>query len=102
LGVEATPIVGDLERLQQILWNITSNAVKFTNRGGRICVGLQRYDEHVEVTVSDTGIGISPQFLPHMFERFRQADAGLTRDRGGLGLGLAIVRQLVEMHGGTI
>ena len=96
------PIAGDPERLQQVLWNLLSNAVKFTNRGGKIQVRLERVDSHVEVAVSDTGIGISPEFLPHVFERFRQADAGMSRERGGLGLGLSIARQLVEMHGGTI
>jgi len=95
-------IAGDPERLQQVLWNLLSNAVKFTNRGGRIQVRLERVDSHVEVAISDTGIGISPEFLPHVFERFRQADAGMTRERGGLGLGLSIARQLIEMHGGTI
>jgi PAS domain S-box-containing protein len=95
-------IAGDPERLQQVLWNLLSNAVKFTNRGGRIQVRLQRVDSHVELAVSDTGIGISQEFLPHVFERFRQADAGMTRERGGLGLGLSIARQLIEMHGGTI
>ena len=98
----AAPISGDPERLQQILWNLLSNAVKFTNRGGRVQTRLERVNSHVEVTVSDTGIGIPPAFLPHVFERFRQADAGVGRERGGLGLGLAIARQLTEMHGGTI
>ena len=93
---------GDPERLQQVLWNLLSNAVKFTNRGGKVQVRLERVNSHVEVAVSDTGIGISPEFLPHVFERFRQADAGITRERGGLGLGLSIARQLTEMHGGTI
>ena len=102
LDPRATPISGDPERLQQILWNLLSNAVKFTGRGGRVQVRLARVNSHVEVSVSDTGVGISPEFLPHIFERFRQADAGTTRERGGLGLGLAIARQLVEMHGGTI
>jgi signal transduction histidine kinase/CheY-like chemotaxis protein len=99
---EAAPISGDPERLQQVLWNLLSNAVKFTNRGGKVQVRLERVNSHVEVTVSDTGIGIAPEFLPHVFERFRQADAGITRERGGLGLGLSIARQLTEMHGGTI
>jgi PAS domain S-box-containing protein len=99
---QATPISGDPERLQQILWNLLSNAVKFTIRGGRIQVRLDRVDSHVEVVVSDTGIGIAPEFLPHVFERFRQADAGMARERGGLGLGLSIAQQLAEMHGGTI
>jgi PAS domain S-box-containing protein len=98
----ATPISGDPERLQQVMWNLLSNAVKFTNKGGRVQVRLERVDSHVEVTVSDTGIGIPPEFLPHVFERFRQADAGMSRERGGLGLGLSIARQLTEMHGGTI
>jgi signal transduction histidine kinase/CheY-like chemotaxis protein len=102
LDPRATPISGDPDRLQQVLWNVASNAVKFTNRGGRIQVRLARVNSHVEVIVSDTGIGISPEFLPHIFERFRQADAGITRERGGLGLGLAIARQLTELHGGTI
>ena len=102
LDSHATPISGDPERLQQVLWNLLSNAVKFTNRGGKVQVRLERIDSHVEVTVSDTGVGIPPEFLPHVFERFRQADAGISRERGGLGLGLSIARQLVEMHGGTI
>jgi PAS domain S-box-containing protein len=98
----AAPIFGDPERLQQVVWNLMTNAVKFTNRGGRVHVQLCRVNAHIEFTVSDTGIGIPPAFLPHVFERFRQASAGTTRERGGLGLGLAIARQLVEMHGGTI
>ena len=84
------------------MWNLLSNAVKFTNKGGKVQVRLERVNSHVEVAVSDTGIGIAPEFLPHVFERFRQADAGIARERGGLGLGLAIARQLTEMHGGTI
>jgi PAS domain S-box-containing protein len=102
LDPHAAPISGDPERLQQILWNLLSNAVKFTGRGGRVQVRLERVDSHVEVAVSDTGTGISPDFLPHVFERFRQADSGTARGRGGLGLGLSIARQLTEMHGGTI
>jgi signal transduction histidine kinase/ActR/RegA family two-component response regulator len=102
LDPQAAPISGDPERLQQVLWNLLSNAVKFTSRGGKVQVRLERVDSHVEVAVSDTGIGISPEFLPHVFERFRQADAGIARERGGLGLGLSIARQLAEMHGGTI
>jgi signal transduction histidine kinase/ActR/RegA family two-component response regulator len=98
----ASPISGDPERLQQVLWNLLSNAVKFTARGGRVQVRLERVDSQVELEVSDTGIGISPEFLPHVFERFRQADSGSTRERGGLGIGLSIARQLTEMHGGTI
>ncbi len=99
---EAGPISGDPERLQQVLWNLVSNAVKFTNRGGTVQVRLARVNSHVEIVVSDTGIGIAPEFLPHVFERFRQADSGIARERGGLGLGLSIARQLTEMHGGTI
>jgi CheY-like chemotaxis protein len=98
----AAPIAGDPDRLQQVIWNLVSNAVKFTPRGGRTQVRLERVNSHMEVIVSDTGIGISHDFLPHIFEPFRQADSGTTRERGGLGLGLAIARQLVEMHGGTI
>jgi PAS domain S-box-containing protein len=98
----ATPIAGDPERLQQILWNLLTNAVKFTPRGGKVQVRLERVDSQVAVTVSDTGIGIPPEFLPHVFERFRQADGGIARERGGLGIGLSIARQLAEMHGGTI
>ena len=78
------------------------NAVKFTGRGGRVQVRLERVNSHVELAVSDTGVGITPDFLPYVFERFRQADAGTTRKTGGLGLGLAIVRHLVEMHGGSV
>ena len=102
LDPHAAPISGDPDRLQQVLWNLLSNAVKFTNRGGRVQVRLERVDSHVEVTISDTGIGIPPEFLPYVFERFRQADSGISRERGGLGLGLSIARQLTEMHGGTI
>jgi signal transduction histidine kinase/ActR/RegA family two-component response regulator len=98
----AGPVAGDPERLQQIIWNLLSNAVKFTPRQGRVQVHLRRRNSQVEVTVSDNGQGISPEFLPHAFERFRQADAGFTRAHGGLGLGLAIVRHLVELHGGTV
>jgi PAS domain S-box-containing protein len=98
----AAPISGDPERLQQVMWNLLSNAVKFTPKGGKVQVRLARVNSHLEVAVSDTGIGIAPEFLPYVFERFRQGDAGITRERGGLGLGLAIARQLTEMHGGTI
>jgi PAS domain S-box-containing protein len=93
---------GDADRLQQVVWNLLSNAVKFTPRGGRVQVRLERVDSHTEIVVSDTGIGIKPDFLPRVFERFHQAEAGTTRKTGGLGLGLAIVRHLVEMHGGLV
>jgi PAS domain S-box-containing protein len=96
------PVSGDPGRLQQVVWNLVSNAVKFTPRKGRVQVRLERVNSHVELIVSDTGIGIRPDFLPHVFERFRQADASTTRKTGGLGLGLAIVRHIVEMHGGTV
>ena len=96
------PISGDPSRLQQVIWNLVSNAVKFTPKKGRVQVRLERVNSHVEITVSDTGVGIRPDFLPYVFERFRQADAGTTRKTGGLGLGLAIVRHIVEMHGGTV
>jgi signal transduction histidine kinase len=98
----ASPISGGPARLQQIFWNLLSNAVKFTNRGGKVQVRLERVNSHMEVSVSDTGIAITAEFLPHVFERFRQSDAGTTREWGGLGLGLAIARQTAEMHGGTI
>ena len=96
------PVSGDPDRLQQVVWNLLSNAVKFTPRGGRVQVRLERVNSHVEIVVSDTGIGIKPEFLPHVFERFHQAEAGTTRKTGGLGLGLAIVRHMVELHGGTV
>ncbi len=95
-------IVGDAERLQQIAWNLLSNAIKFTPKGGRIHVTLRREASYVELAVGDTGQGIAPEFLPHVFEPFRQADGGITRRAGGLGLGLSIVRSLVELHGGTV
>jgi PAS domain S-box-containing protein len=93
---------GDPGRLQQVFWNLLSNAVKFTPGGGHIRVRLTRDGGHVEVAVTDTGEGIAPDFLPHVFDRFRQADASTTRKHGGLGLGLAIVKQLVELHGGRV
>lgn len=95
-------ISADSARLQQIVWNLLSNAVKFTPEGGRIDVRLEHVDGHARLTVSDSGKGISPEFLPRVFDRFRQADSSTTRDYGGLGLGLAIVRHLVELHGGTV
>ena len=96
------PVSGDPDRLQQVVWNLLSNAVKFTPKGERVQVRLERVNSHVEIVVSDTGIGIRDDFLPQVFERFRQADSGPTRSSGGLGLGLAIVRHIVEMHGGTV
>jgi signal transduction histidine kinase/DNA-binding response OmpR family regulator len=96
------PILGDATRLQQIAWNLLSNAVKFTPKDGSVKVWLRRINSHVEVRVEDTGQGISGEFLPHVFDRFRQADGTATRRHGGLGLGLAIARHLVELHGGTI
>ena len=95
-------LVGDPDRLQQICWNLLSNAVKFTPKGGRVEVRVHRVDSRIELRVQDTGAGIAPEFLPHLFERFRQADSSTTRQHGGLGLGLAIVRHLVELHGGAV
>jgi PAS domain S-box-containing protein len=95
------PVFGDRERLQQVVWNLLSNGVKFTRKGGLVQVTLQRINSHVEIVVTDTGVGIKSDFLPHVFDRFRQADGSTTRNYGGLGLGLAIVRHLVELHGGT-
>jgi CheY-like chemotaxis protein len=97
-----SPVSGDPDRLQQIIWNLLSNAIKFTPRGGRVEVRLQRIHSHIEITISDTGQGITPEFLLHVFERFRQSDSSSTRRHGGLGLGLSIVSQLVELHGGTV
>lgn len=96
------PVYGDPARLQQVIWNLVSNGVKFTPKGGRVQIVLARVNSHVEIRVSDTGQGISPEFLPYMFERFRQADSSSAREHGGLGLGLALVKQLVEMHGGKV
>lgn len=102
LDSETGKISGDASRLQQVVWNLVSNAVKFTPRDGRVQVRLVRVNSHVEIIVSDSGKGIEPEFLPYVFDRFRQADQTTTRQHGGLGLGLSIVRQLVEMHGGTV
>src|SRR5207253_1506512 len=102
LDPSAGPVLGDPNRLQQIVWNLLSNSVKFTPRGGHVRVQLERIASHIEITLTDTGQGISPEFLPHVFDRFRQADSSITRLHGGLGLGLAIVRHLVELHGGTV
>lgn len=96
------PVHGDPTRLQQVVWNLVSNAVKFTPRGGRVQIVLARVNSHIELTVSDTGKGIRTEFLPHVFERFRQSDGSPAREHGGLGLGLAIVKQLVELHGGAV
>jgi PAS domain S-box-containing protein len=93
---------GDSDRLQQIFWNLLSNAIKFTAKGGHVNVVLERVNSHVEISVEDNGIGIRPDFLPFVFDRFRQADAAITRRYGGLGLGLSIVKHLVELHGGVV
>jgi PAS domain S-box-containing protein len=95
-------VSGDSTRLQQVIWNLLSNAVKFTPAGGQVNIHLERHDSYAQITVSDTGQGIEPDFLPYVFDYFRQADAATTRKFGGLGLGLAIVRHLVELHGGTV
>src|SRR5262249_42225329 len=102
LDDQAGPIEGDSDRLRQIVWNLVSNAIKFTPDQGQVRVKLERVDEYVEIAVSDTGVGIAPEFLPFVFDRFRQGDGSSTRRQGGLGLGLAIVRHLTEMHGGSV
>jgi signal transduction histidine kinase len=102
LDLDVTPIWGDPDRLQQVTWNLLTNAIKFTPPGGRVRVRLQQTDSDCQMIVEDNGPGISPTFLPHVFERFRQADSSSTRVHKGLGLGLAITRNLVEIHGGTI
>src|SRR3712207_4696929 len=102
LDTQVGQVAGDSGRLQQIVWNLLSNAVKFTPSGGGVEVRLQQVGDCAEIQVKDTGKGISPEFLPHVFECFRQADSKTTRQFGGLGLGLAIVRQLTELHGGTV
>ncbi len=102
LGTLEGIVSGDADRLQQVVWNLLANSVKFTPNGGRILVKLSQVQSHAEIGVLDTGIGIEAEFLPYVFERFRQADASRTRLHGGLGLGLAIVRHLVESHGGTV
>jgi PAS domain S-box-containing protein len=108
-GVKLIPVFGsaglvrgDASRLQQVVWNLLSNAIKFTLKGGRVQVAHRKVGSQIEISVSDTGQGIAPQFLPHVFDRFRQADSSITRQKGGLGLGLSIVRSIVEMHGGTV
>lgn len=102
LDPAAGPISGDADRLQQVVWNLLTNAVKFTPKGGRIQVKVQRINSHVEIVVTDSGLGINHEFLPYVFDRFRQADASTTRVHGGLGLGLSIVHQLVDLHGGSV
>jgi PAS domain S-box-containing protein len=102
LDPAAGPVAGDPDRLQQVFWNLLSNAVKFTPNGGQVQIRLQRINSHVEVVVTDTGEGIDPKLLPFIFDRFRQGDNSTTREYGGLGLGLAIVRHLVELHGGVV
>jgi signal transduction histidine kinase/ActR/RegA family two-component response regulator len=99
---KASPVLGDPNRLQQVVWNLLTNAVKFTPKGGKIDLIVQRVNSHIEIIVHDSGIGISLEFLPHLFERFRQADSSMTRKYGGLGLGLSIVKQLIELHGGSV
>ena len=101
-GAPVGAVVGDPDRLQQVVWNLLSNAVKFTPRGGRVAVHLRRNDDAVAIEVTDTGDGIRADFLPFIFDRFRQADSSMARAHSGLGLGLAIVRHLVELHGGTV
>jgi PAS domain S-box-containing protein len=102
LNPGAAPLKGDPVRLQQVFWNLLGNAVKFTPKGGKVQVVLERKNSHVEVNIADTGVGIKPEFLPHVFERFRQSDSSSTRQHGGLGLGLAIAKQIVELHGGSL
>ena len=102
LDPKAGPIYGDPSRLQQVIWNLLSNAIKFTPREGKVQILLERVNSHIEISVADTGIGIKSEFLPYVFDRFRQADASTTRAFGGLGLGLSIVKNLVELHGGTV
>ena len=102
LDPAAGPVIGDPDRLQQVVWNLLSNAIKFTPRGGRVQVTLARVNSHVEIAVSDSGAGIAPELLPHVFERFQQGDSTSTRQHGGLGIGLALVRHLAELHGGSV
>jgi signal transduction histidine kinase len=101
-GTALPGVRGDKDRLQQVVWNLLSNAIKFTPRGGNVWLRLAHADRTAEVEVRDDGQGIRPGFLPHVFERFRQSDSSSTRPHGGLGLGLAIARHLVELHGGTV
>jgi signal transduction histidine kinase len=101
IGPLASPVLGDADRLQQVIWNLLSNAIKFTSRGGRVEVRLREAGGNAVIRVNDSGIGIRPDFLPYVFDRFRQAEGSITRTHGGLGLGLSIVRHLIELHGGT-
>ena len=101
IGPLASPVLGDADRLQQVIWNLLSNAIKFTPRAGRVEVRLREEGGNAVIRVSDSGIGIRPDFLPYVFDRFRQAEGSITRTHGGLGLGLSIVRHLIELHGGT-
>jgi len=102
LDPRAAPIMGDPDRIQQVTWNLLSNAVKFTPKGGRVQLNLRRVNSQIDIIVSDSGEGIAPEHLPHIFERFRQADTGSTRRYAGLGIGLSLVKHLVELHGGTV
>jgi len=102
LDPSAGMVLGDPDRLRQVVWNLLSNAIKFTPKGGRVQLALERVDSHVELSVSDTGRGIAREALPHVFERFWQSESGTDRHHGGLGLGLAIVRHLIELHGGEV
>jgi PAS domain S-box-containing protein len=102
IDTSAVSVPGDPVRLQQVVWNLLSNAIKFTPRGGHVQIHSERVNSHLEIVVSDTGQGIAPDFLPHVFDRFRQADQKTSRQHGGMGLGLAIVRHLVELHGGSV
>ncbi|MBA2353287.1 MAG: PAS domain S-box protein [Acidobacteria bacterium] len=102
LDQSAGPISGDPNRLQQVIWNLLSNAIKFTPKGGKIQLLLERVNSHIEISLADTGVGISAEFIPYLFDRFRQGDASTTRRYGGLGLGLSIVKSLTELHGGTV
>jgi signal transduction histidine kinase len=102
VGSVIGPIVGDSRRLQQVLWNLVHNGIKFTSGGGRVEIHVKRAEGHLQIVVQDNGQGISPAFLPHVFERFRQEDSSSTRAAFGLGLGLSIAKQIVELHGGSI
>jgi PAS domain S-box-containing protein len=102
LDPSAGLVSGDTDRLRQVIWNLFSNAIKFTPKGGKVTARVERVDQNVVITVEDSGVGISPEVLPHVFERFRQGDSSNTRNHGGLGLGLAVVRHLVELHGGQV